>query len=89
MIDTIISSGAIAWIALGALLLELMIVLGLARSWATRMSFIANGLSGACLIMAFRAALIGAGTLPIAVWLGLGLAAHLADVAMRLRQSAR
>jgi hypothetical protein len=27
--------------------------------------------------------------LPIAVWLGLGLAAHLADVAMRLRQSAR
>lgn len=89
MIDALISSGAIAWIALGVLLVESVVVLGMARSRATRVSLLANGLSGACLILALRAALTGAGALPVAVWLGLGFVAHLADVAMRLRRSAR
>lgn len=89
MIDALISSGAIVWVALGVLLFEAVVVLSWARSRATRMSFLANGLSGACLILALRAALIDAGALPVAVWLGLGFVAHLADVALRLRRSAR
>lgn len=89
MIEALISSGAIAWIALGVLLLEFVVVLSLVRNRVTRMSLLANGLSGACLILALRAGLTGAGAVPVAVWLGLGFVAHLTDVVMRLRQSAR
>lgn len=89
MIDAVISSGAIVWIALGVLLFEFLVVLGLVRNRATRISFLANGLSGACLILALRAGLVDAGTLSVAVWLGLGFVAHLTDLLMRLRQSAQ
>lgn len=89
MIEALISSGAIVWIALGVLLLEFVVVLSLVRNRATRMSLLANGLSGACLILALRAGLVDAGAVPVAAWLGLGFVAHLTDVVMRLRQSAR
>ena len=40
-------------------------------------------LPGACLLLALRAALTGAGWMWVAVWLALSLPAHLADLARR------
>lgn len=42
-----------------------------------------NLLAGACLMLALRAALIGAGETAIGSWLALGLVGHLADLAVR------
>ena len=47
-------------------------------------SFIANGLTGAALMLALRAALQQAGWLFVAIYLLAALLAHLADVALRL-----
>lgn len=41
--------------------------------------------SGACLLLALRAALTGAGALAIGGWLGVGFLAHLGDLALRWR----
>jgi hypothetical protein len=45
-----------------------------------------NMLAGAFLLLALRAALVGAGTPTIAAWLALGLCGHLADLAARWRR---
>jgi hypothetical protein len=44
-----------------------------------------NLLAGACLLMALRAALTGAGLVQCSVWLLLGLGGHLLDLATRWR----
>jgi hypothetical protein len=44
---------------------------------------IPNLLAGACLLMALRAALTGAGAASCAMWLLLGLGGHLLDLAVR------
>ncbi|MGH1573104.1 hypothetical protein ACRAWG_23540 [Methylobacterium sp. P31] len=46
---------------------------------------LANLASGAALMLALRAALVGAGSAAIAGWLLAGLAAHLADLGLRFR----
>ena len=86
MIESLVSSGAIAWVALGVLGFEFLLVLCLARARATLLPFAANALSGAFLILAFHAALTGAGVTAIALWLGLGFTAHLGDTLMRLNR---
>jgi hypothetical protein len=48
------------------------------------LSFIANGLAGAALVLAMQSALLGAGWLFVAIYLLSGLLAHLADVGLRL-----
>lgn len=48
------------------------------------LSFVANGLAGAALVLALRAALTQSGWLFVAIYLGGGLLAHLADVVLRL-----
>jgi hypothetical protein len=48
------------------------------------LSFAANGLAGASLVLALRAALQQAGWLFVAIYLAGGLLAHLADVVLRL-----
>lgn len=48
------------------------------------LSFVANGLSGASLVLALRAALQQSGWLFVAIYLVGGLLAHLADVVLRL-----
>jgi hypothetical protein len=48
------------------------------------LSFVANGLAGAALVLALRAALQQSGWLFVAIYLGGGLLAHLADVVLRL-----
>lgn len=48
------------------------------------LSFVANGLAGAALVLALRAALLQSGWLFVAIYLLGGLLAHLADVVLRL-----
>ena len=48
------------------------------------LSFAANGLAGASLVLALRAALQQSGWLFVAIYLAGGLLAHLADVVLRL-----
>lgn len=48
------------------------------------LSFVANGLAGAALVLALRAALQQSGWLFVATYLLGGLLAHLADVVLRL-----
>jgi len=86
-----------AWIESGRLIdLILLFValealaLAIWRRRATRPPFtgqlMANLAAGAMLLLAVRAALTGAGWIWIAVWLSLGLAAHITDLAMRFRR---
>ena len=48
------------------------------------LSFVANGLAGASLVLALRAALQQSGWLFVAIYLGGALLAHVADVVLRL-----
>ena len=48
--------------------------------------FLANLASGACLLLALRAALAGSAWHVTAAWLLAGLLAHLADMALRWRR---
>lgn len=88
ILAALIDDGSITLVAIAVLLLELVILWLLARrdSAMRYMPFFANGLSGLCLILALRAALLDSGAAAAALWLGLGLLAHLADLASRLRQ---
>ena len=86
-IGYLVSTGVIAWVALGVLVFEFLIVVAVSRGRAgLLLPMAANALSGACLILAFHAALTAAGTTQIAVWLALGFMAHLVDTFMRLRR---
>jgi len=74
-----------------ALIAALVTLEGVALSflWRTRgigiapRALIGNLLSGACLMLAVRAALIDAPWMHVAAWLLLSLVAHLADLALR------
>lgn len=48
-------------------------------------SLLANLASGAALMLALRAALVGAGWIAVAAWMLAGLVAHLADLGLRIR----
>ena len=48
-------------------------------------SLLANLASGAALMLALRAALVGAGWIAVAGWMLAGLIAHLADLSLRFR----
>jgi len=82
-----VASGRIADVILVAIAIE--IALAGAWFWWNRrpfllLSFVANGLAGAALVLALRAALQQAGWLFVAIYLLGGLLAHLADVVLRL-----
>lgn len=82
------AEGRIAFVALAVIGIEVALLLRLAasRRWLSRGAILANGLSGAFLLLALHAALTGAGSGRIALWLGLSLVAHLGDVMARLRR---
>ncbi|MDP3898076.1 MAG: hypothetical protein Q8Q62_15510 [Mesorhizobium sp.] len=89
VLAALIDDGSITLVAIAVLLVEL-VFLWLAARRRSGMRFapyLANGLSGLCLILALRAALLDSGAGPVALWLGLGLVAHVADVVGRLRRS--
>jgi hypothetical protein len=86
MFDAFILDGTVTLLAGAVLGLELVLILALARRRAGAVaSLVANLLSGLFLILALRAALVGAGATAIGIWLGLGFLAHLADLAFRLK----
>jgi len=89
MLDTIVLDGTVALIAIAVLCLELSFIFGFSmwRGERPSGSMVANGLSGLFLILALRAALVGQGSGPVALFLGLGGLAHLADILMRQRRT--
>jgi len=82
-----VESGHIASLALVVLALEVALAgyyfWRRQRTWLL-LSFVANGLAGAALVLALRAALQQSGWLFVAIYLLGGLLAHVADVALRL-----
>ena len=86
IVDSLVSSGAVAWLALGVLGLELVLVLAFSSNRKSMLPFAANALSGVSLILALHAALTTQPPLVIALWLGLGFLAHLGDTLLRLRR---
>ena len=88
MLDILVMSGAIALLAMAVLVIEAVALMVLARSRRRlrTLPIIANMLSGLCLILALRAALVGDGAAMIALWLGLGGIAHVGDLVLRLRR---
>jgi hypothetical protein len=86
MFDAFILDGTVTLLAAAVLGLELLLILALARRRpGAAASLVANLLSGLFLILALRAALVGAGAAAIGIWLALGFLAHLADLAFRLK----
>lgn len=84
-IEALILDGRITLVAIAVLVLEMVCLFGLRRHLSMAM-LLANGLAGISLIMALRSALLGPDVIAVAVWLGLGLIAHLGDVILRLRR---
>lgn len=86
MIESLIASGMIGFVAIGAIAVELVLLYAF-RSRVGRLSpYVANAASGICLLLALRAALVGQPAAMVGLWLGLGFAAHLGDLFLRLRR---
>ncbi|MEN0073943.1 MAG: hypothetical protein AAGC69_06150 [Paracraurococcus sp.] len=91
MLQALFSSGRVVDLALGLMLIEAVALLALRRSRggglapAALLTFL---LAGAGLLLALRAALVGAAWEWIALPLILALLAHLADLALRWRRAA-
>lgn len=82
-----VTSGQVAGVMLVALAIE--IAVAAYYFWRRQrsfllLSFVANGLAGASLVLALRAALQQAGWLFVATYLVGALLAHVADVVLRL-----
>lgn len=87
MLAEFVNSGQVAGVILVVLAIEVA-AFGL-YFWRRQktfllLSFVANGLAGASLVLALRAALQQSGWLFVAIYLLGGLLAHLADVVLRL-----
>lgn len=85
-------SGRIVDLILGMMLLEAL-ALGIWRRRTGRgvplPGLLTNLAAGACLLLALRAALGGDGWEMVAVWLGAGLATHVADLRGRWGEASR
>jgi len=77
----LIASGRIVDIVLGVMLVEMAVLLALRRMPA--LDLVAMLLPGACLLLALRAALVGAPWIYIAASLAASFVAHMIDVARR------
>jgi hypothetical protein len=85
--EQFVSSGQVAGVMLVAIAIE--IAVAAYYFWRRQrtfllLSFVANGLAGASLVLALRAALQQSGWLFVAIYLGGALLAHVADVVLRL-----
>ncbi len=85
--EQFVNSGQVAAVMLVAIAIE--IAVAAYYFWRRQrtlllLSFVANGLAGAALVLALRAALQQTGWLFVAIYLGGALLAHVADVVLRL-----
>lgn len=81
-------SGRIVDLILALMLVEAVVICGLALIWRVRIpvaGLLLNLAAGACLLLALRAVLTGAGWALAGVWLTLALLAHVSDLVHRLR----
>ena len=88
--ETLFASGRIVELILGLVALEALgLVLWLTRTGRGLMArpLLLNLTSGAALMLALRASLVGAGWSVIAAWLALSFAAHLGELGLRLRRA--
>lgn len=83
-----------SWFASGRIvdgILLLVALEALVLAWLSRRggppmaALLANLASGAALMLALRAALVGAGWVAVAAWMLAGLLAHLVDLGLRFR----
>ncbi|SFL27197.1 hypothetical protein [Methylobacterium pseudosasicola] len=82
------ASGRIVDAILALVAAEALLLAWLAGRWGmARAPLLANLASGAALMLALRAALVGSGWAVVAGWMLAGLAAHLVDLTLRLRTS--
>jgi hypothetical protein len=83
------ASGRIVDLALGLVLVEAVVLLAIRRRTGHGVApaeLAAFLLAGACLMLALRAALVGADWSWVALWLLGALLAHLADLGLRWRR---
>jgi hypothetical protein len=88
--EQFVNSGQIATVMLVVLAIEIAVAgyyFWRRQRTFLLLSFVANGLAGAALVLALRAALQQSGWLFVAIYLLGGLLAHLADVVLRLSAS--
>ena len=86
------ASGRIVDAILVLVALEALLLVWLCRRAApvaglSRPALLANLASGAALMLALRAALVGAPWSAVAAWMLAGLVAHLADLGLRIRSA--
>jgi hypothetical protein len=87
--EDLVLNGRVADLVLAVMAAEFVLMLAFAKPGAR--AALARDLllmlaPGACLLLALRAALTGAGWLPVAAWLAVSLPFHLADLARRVRR---
>ena len=86
--ESLFASGRIVELILGLVALEALgLVVWLRRTGRGTLArpMLLNLTSGAALMLALRASLVGAGWPAIAAWLALSFAAHLGELALRMR----
>lgn len=84
----LVASGRLVDLVLGLMVLEGVLLAAYHRRTGRGIApadLLVNLLAGGALLLALRAALTGAGWTSIALWLGLALLAHVADLARRWR----
>lgn len=86
MLDSLVLNGSVTVLALVFLAVELIVVLFVLKRTRLTRGLILNVLSGAFLILALRSALLDQGSVPVAIFLGLGGLAHIAELVTRLKQ---
>jgi len=82
-------SGLIVDLILALMVVEAAIICAFALVWRDRLpltGLLFNLAAGACLLLALRAVLSGAGWRMTSAWLALALVAHVADLVQRLRR---
>jgi hypothetical protein len=85
--EQFVNSGQIATVMLVVLAIEIAVAgyyFWRRQRTFLLLSFVANGLAGAALVLALRAALQQSGWLFVAIYLAGALLAHVADVVLRL-----
>lgn len=84
--QALFETGRIVDLILALFAVEAIVAVVLFRRSGRRLSgLLANLAAGACLLLGVRAALVGADWPVVALWIGLSLPFHLADLAARWR----
>ncbi len=87
--ETLFEGGRVVDLILVVMIIEAVILCGLAIAWRDRLplaGLLLNLAAGASLLLALRAVLTDADLAIAGLWLGVALFAHLGDLAQRLKR---